>query len=122
MDDVHLSGAAILVITALMGALAGTITFLFKLLLKSKDDQYADIRAERDNYRQMATEAINMLEETVNLSRQYNNQPIYVPPRQLDDQQTKTIAELKNRFQKVAIQLPITPNEVKQISPKKIGF
>ena len=69
MDDVHLSGAAILVIGTLLGSLAAVVSMLFKLLLKSKDDQYADIKIERDNYRQMATEAINLLEEVTSQSR-----------------------------------------------------
>jgi hypothetical protein len=69
MDDVHLSGAAILVIGTLLGSLAAVVSMLFKLLLKSKDDQYTDIKVERDNYRQMATEAINLLEEVTSQSR-----------------------------------------------------
>ncbi len=70
MNDVHLSGAAVIVISALLASLSGVVTFLFKLLLKSKDDQYADIRIERDNYRSLATEAINLLEHNVHVSKQ----------------------------------------------------
>lgn len=69
MNDVHLSGAAVIVITALLASLSGVVTFLFKLLLKSKDDQYADIRIERDNYRILATEAINLLEHSINVEK-----------------------------------------------------
>lgn len=41
--DVQFTSAGILVITAMLGALTATITLLFRMLMKSKDDHYAAV-------------------------------------------------------------------------------
>jgi hypothetical protein len=39
VDNVTLSGSAIALITALLGAVAGALTFVFKALLEAKDSE-----------------------------------------------------------------------------------
>lgn len=105
MDDVHLSGAAILVIGTLLTTLCTVVSFLFKLLLKAKDDQYADIKMERDNYRTMATEAINLLEEITEEHKRINF------GQKIEDEKS----DLKTRLSDLTSKL--NPQK-----PKKIGF
>ena len=75
-SDVCFSQANLVIISGLLATLGGVVTLLFKLLMKTKDDQYAQVlkekeayfaalEKERDEYRSMAETAINNLELSI---------------------------------------------------------
>ena len=79
MSEVTFSGAAILVVGGLLGALAGTIAALFKLLMSTKDSQVEEAKAQRDIYKAISDRAIARLEEAVNAQRQAEGKAAMVP-------------------------------------------
>jgi uncharacterized protein YceH (UPF0502 family) len=62
-NGVNFSAAAIAVVTALVGALAGAVTFLFRLYVASRDSQLNDLREQRDAFKKVADRAVETLEK-----------------------------------------------------------
>ncbi len=61
-SDVSFTGESIVVVTALVVALVGAIGMLFKLLMAAKDQQLKDMTNQRNSYRDIATEAVAILD------------------------------------------------------------
>jgi hypothetical protein len=84
--DVTFSTEAVAAITLLGGGLVTAVVFLFRLVIKSKDDAatamfvakdvaFAEMREQRDTFKKMGQEAVGLLEEHVNQERQSRGAP-----------------------------------------------
>ena len=65
-----ISGQALLSVGAVLGALAGTISLLFKLLLGAKNEQLKDVIAERDFYKAALLKALESGERAASAADQ----------------------------------------------------
>jgi hypothetical protein len=65
-DDVSFSVAGIAIITTLLGAVAGALVVIFKLLMAAKDQQIADIKEQRESYKKVAERTVDTLEQVSN--------------------------------------------------------
>jgi hypothetical protein len=65
-DDVSFSVAGIAIITTLLGAVAGALVIIFRLLMAAKDQQIADIKEQRESYKKVAERTVATLEQVSN--------------------------------------------------------
>lgn len=72
---INISGPALGVITTLVVALAGVCVFLFRLLLKAKDDRITELCHERDAYRDALDRQLTTTEIAVRKLRAAKGQP-----------------------------------------------
>jgi len=77
--DIVLSTEAAIAISAILTALVGAISYIFKLLMSSKDKQLEDEKSRSKSYQEIAHEAVTSLEASVNELRLVNGlQPFKV--------------------------------------------
>lgn len=144
MGDVTFTGPGILIITGLMGALSAAVIALWKLsntlqadkyaaviaakdaafltVIATKDQAQIDLKADRDNYRRMATQAILAMEAKVNSERERQGMPAFDPlaavrpehnsPPSEQQRQDAEFAEMRARVTAAALELQVEVPEV----------
>jgi len=93
--DVHFGSGELTVVGLLLSSIIGALTMIFKLLMASKDQQLTDIKAERDNYKSVANDAVRLMGEAVNRQREATGLPriAAMAPVQPEHQSPTTEAE-----------------------------
>jgi hypothetical protein len=77
--DVRFGGNEIAIIGVLLSAVIGALITIFKLLLVAKDAAMADVKAERENYKKAADDAVRMMEGYAAALRQAKGEPPVAP-------------------------------------------
>jgi hypothetical protein len=73
--DVHFGTGEIAVITTLLGAVVAALSIIFKLLMAAKDAALVDCKAERDNYRSVANDAVRIMQAAMAKQREAQGEP-----------------------------------------------
>src|ERR1700684_4380576 len=79
LADIVFTNEGAIAIAGLLATLAGAGGVVFKLLIKNYDQQMADLKSQRDSYRQMNDESVRALESVVNAKRAASGKLPFAP-------------------------------------------
>lgn len=132
LADISFTTEGAVAIGALMTALAGAVAVVFKLLIKSKDDQLAmaaaaaekrlrDEESQKKSYKEIAEEAVAMAELRVNRERGAAGRsaaktvapvvPEHSSPVSQEQQKTADLQTLRARVTAAGLDLKLPPRE-----------